>query len=203
MKRYFEVNQKGWDGDVADQKWLRGDGRKFLCPKCRFRLPGTGAIEVVLGRAPPNIPVCCFALPLIGVIRRDFLEALGPTAQQELEVCPLVGPDGSAMADFFTFSGKWKLLVRGGPESINNPRCGKCGQAMYTPIKSRYLTSASVKTQRDIYEFFACRLVISEEVRERIGPVWNKDIVIHKLPVIDEPRDGLPADFPIWELPKG
>ncbi len=74
-------------------------------------------------------------------------------------------------------------------------RCPQCGRYRYSPANDLYVLSSCL-TGQPIYEaWLFAALIITLELRARIKPGIWKGIGIMKLPVLDEPQDGI-TDFP-------
>ena len=49
-----------------------------------------------------------------------------------------------------------------------------------------------------IYEIESMQLLISEQIRDRIGDRWSNVLTFYDVPVLATPLDGLPMDVGLW-----
>jgi hypothetical protein len=136
-----------------------------------------------------------------GVIRRDLLDALGPSAGRLLQLGKLVDQQGKELADYRTFTGRHIVLLRGGAKS-QHWICGTCGRLNYTcvPRDTPYITKPAVASREAIYAT-GMELLVSDSVRDRIGDRWSPALRISEVPVM-QPRDRLPEDLDPWPTPE-
>jgi hypothetical protein len=126
---------------------------------------------------------------------------LEPDAGRLLQLGRLVDPHGKELSNYRTFTGRHTVLRRGGPES-QHWICGTCGSLLYTyvPRDAPYVTAPSVASGHAIYETSA-ELLVSDEVRDRIGDRWPHALRVWEVPVAP-PQDGLPEDLTPWPTPE-
>lgn len=131
--------------------------------------------------------------PGIGIIRADFLELFRAEAQKHLHLGPVLDAAGNILSRFLTFVGERPLPVRGESDS-DRRSCEVCGRFVYWPSGDWYVMRSSL-TNQTVYETSTEDLAVTEAIRKRIVPGKWKGMWITKLPVRDEPLDGI-ENFP-------
>lgn len=181
-------------------------------PKCtNIQRPGAckqcGTLPV--GKGPPQDLVVKDDYPVdvaisfsswgYGVINCDFLADLGHEAALCLQLGQIQTDKGSTISNFRTFVGKESVFLRGNYDSTHY-LCKACYSIVYNalPRSERYLTRAMLKSQRLIYEVRIMGLLISESILSRIVDKWGHMVMATDIPVIENPKDGLPADIALF-----
>ncbi len=170
--------------------WCEEFRKRHVCSGC-------GALERSLRERPvdvrveytPDASAVNFASPIpVGIIRMDFLALLGAEAADCLLLGQVLDRSGSPIPGFSTFVGKKPLVVRGGPESTRR-YCDTCGRFVYYPLGNDYVMRQTL-TGQPVYEGGAS-LVMTPELSRRIERGKWKGIYITRLPIRDEPLDGI------------
>lgn len=152
---------------------------------------------------PSPVGPVCFTTWGFGVVAAELLEFLGDEAAECLRLGRLADPNGQLIEGFRTFVGVERVILRGNMESEHR-LCKSCGAMIYTyvPRNSPYVTAAQVASRRPIYEAESMTLLVDEATRDRIGYRWSDLLTFYDIPVLDSPRDGLPARLDLWPSPE-
>jgi hypothetical protein len=177
----------------CDDGWAESFQAGSECPGCGALAAErqAGPIDVRVKRKP-DISALNFASPvLVHIARTDFLKLFQEEVDRHLLVGRVCNTSGRQIRGFATYFGRRPLMIRGGPKSTRR-YCGECGQFVYYPLGKWYVMRESL-TGQGLYE--GCGpgggLVITAELRERIERGKWKGIWITKLPIRDEPLDGI------------
>lgn len=197
---YFEVTDK-LDSEFSPVV-PRGTNIKTPggCTEC-CTTPKDGRPPDVLKvkEVPSPVSVVSFTTWGFGVIATELLELLGDDAARCLRLGRLVGPNEATIERFRTFVGVERVILRGTKESLHRV-CKSCGAMIYAyvPRNSPYVTTAQVASGRPIYEIESMMLLVDGGIRDRIGNGWPNLITFREVPVLNSPRDGLPARLELW-----
>ena len=108
--------------------------------------------------------------------------------------------DGTLLDNLITFIGSRRIPLRGSDKSKYRGQCKKCGRYRYIPDYPWYVLEESYFEQ-PIYQPWGLNgLIVNEELYSRIEKGKWKGIYITKLPVVDEPKDGIdeiPCDLEV------
>ncbi len=134
-------------------------------------------------------------VPCIGYARLDFLHELGWDMINEFfYLGSVITPSGAAQEGVATFLAKrGQLFIRGLARSYGGP-CDLCGQPGYyaMPPDKRHLVKGAL-TGDPVYQSDDAQLIITEAVFERIQRKKWPRLGVKRLPVLNEPMDGLPS----------
>ena len=200
---YF-LQPKGDDCDPYKQ-WLR---EYFIpnygCVKCLHPRPEYtfSPLDVYLCDKPSKACLNVVFPPWISIARLEFLELFRDEVQKYLRLGKVYIGDDRLLEDFVTFTADRLLPIRGSRKSLYNGRCDNCGRIRYISEYPFYITRASLFDCPIFVPWGMCGLILTEELMSRVDKCKWKGISIFKLPVIDEPRDGvddLPKDLIIAE----
>jgi len=145
---------------------------------------------------PPSVPINALGGPGdICVVYHPFLDILGEQAVDAFYFGNVLDPGGNRLEDFRTYRAKDNFIfLRGNRESDYRGRCKACGQRRrYFPGGKSYVLSRDLGAHA-IYGTHM-GLLVNEEVFGRIGGKRWPGLGVEKIPVLDEPRDGLPVDL--------
>lgn len=164
------------------------------CPRMDRRLRQTG-VDVRLADRPEPAAVNAVSRTEIQFARKDFLDLFASEVDAWLKLGRVLGPDGKPYDEYATFIAEKPLVLRGGPASTRRT-CEVCGCFRYLPMPHTdwHVTTDSL-TGQPIYECEYHGMIVTEELHARIERGRWKGIYISKIPVLDEPLDGI-AKFP-------
>ena len=194
----YEIGPTG-DECIPSPSWLREFESKWACPKCGKldRSVYDTGYDIVL-ETPPRPGALGWALSplrMYRLINRGFACALLNDRSHDVVLGRVFACDGSERWNYATYIGRTPLAVRGGPASKRDV-CDNCGTLCYYPLQSWYVLQASLSSQ-DVYQGIGISedLIVSDSVFRSIDRKRWKGLQIHKLPVLDEPQDGI-RNFP-------
>lgn len=164
--------------------------RSWLCAGCRSPKPGVGAIGVQIRSSPGKEPLNAVVGWGVPIISKSLLDVLGnELVQRSLYLGHVYGPDGKELAEWATFRGKNRLIVRGSKHA-GVRRCEECGRDVYFAMDKKCLYPAPPPGV-ELFESDMCGLVLSEEVFYRSGVAKRRGIWIDRLGVAKVPSDSL------------
>lgn len=187
-----------------DPVWRRQFPAEHACPGC-------GALEVEVLRKgvtvkleelPPRYALLGTEFSGVDVSDADFLN-LFCDATSCLNLGQVLGPNGVPIQRLVSFSSENLIAMRGGPNFYSR-FCQSCGCFRYTPNQSYWIARQSL-TGAPLYQCEWGGLVVSEELAKRIDRKKWKGIFVVKLPVLDEPLDGIdpfPENYFYWDKSK-
>lgn len=178
--------------DLCDenQEWYREFKKQYVC-ECKVKKPGaeTKAFDVHLvehpGRAALN------ATMFVNIARRDFLELFSSEVKESLNLGDVYLENGELLEAYVSYAGKNHLPIRGSKKSRFFRECLDCGSQVYLPEYPYYVLKRSLRDQILYAAKPLSGLIVAEELIERVDRKEWKGIDIIKIPVLDEPRDGL------------
>ena len=179
----------------ADKSWLTKFKAENVCLGygCRDIYPQARryGLDVWVMDQPDISAVNVVAPPGLSFARRDFLDLFSEEVSKYLKLGRVFTSDGTLVEDFVTFVGEKRLPLRGSEDSRFFGFCKKCGNPRYWPQYPWYVLRESLFDQ-PLYESGGLSgLIITEQLKARIEKGRWKGIYITKLPVLDEPRDGI------------
>lgn len=164
--------------------------KTWLCKGCSLPVPDTKNVNVVVEEQPENIPLNIISGAGLGIIRVDLIAMIGLSVFEEfMYLGKIFYEDGTLIENYMTFCGKHKAFIRG-EESSSFRKCEICGQSLYFPIGSQYLTRP-LPENTPIAESQLNQIILDEELYLRIKQRKWKKLNIEKLPVCN-PKDGRP-----------
>jgi hypothetical protein len=144
---------------------------------------------IIQDSEPDNTPLNFISGCGLGLLRRDFIDALGWNfVMRDLYLGQVFGPEG-LLPQWATFIGRRKIIVRGS-RNVTFRHCSTCGRPMYFATGTKYL---SPKPQEEVAIFDGGNgsLVVSEEIGQSIAPkAWRK-LSRTQLTILQHPLDGL------------
>ena len=129
------------------------------------------------------------------VASRSFLRLFEPELSDNFHLGEVRTAENQVVESFQTVVSPNPLVIRGGPKSRWN-RCDICGRFRYLPAGDLYVLKRDL-TSTNIYDAFVQGegLVLTPEYRNRIERGQWKGLTIGRVPVLDEPQDGI-DEFP-------
>lgn len=197
METVFDIGPNS-SGHETDGNWSAEFESRWLCPECRCldHALREREFDIVLASRPRQAALEWARGPLgiYSLIRRDFAELVLRDAADEFALGRVFLSGGKSLPDYATYLGKLPQPIRGGPDSRRR-WCSTCGSFIYTPTIPWYVLREGVSGPPVCQSGFGAGLLMRSEVAERIDRKRWKGLRTHKLPVLDEPQDGI-ADFP-------
>jgi len=165
--------------------------RTWICPGCGSPKPGVKAVDVwIQDRAPRGKPLNILWLGGIGLIHNELLECVDPTVvQRDLYLGKVIGDRGNQIQDWFTFRGRREVIVRGNKQASFRI-CDVCRRVLYFSMGKQYLSPAPL-ADATVFETHPGGLLVPEDIYQRVKLKKWRAVGIEKLPVLDEPLDGL------------
>jgi hypothetical protein len=165
--------------------------RTTLCPGCAFPRPGVTSVDVRLQeRSPRDKPLNIMFASGVGLVHRELLDLIGEDlARRELYLGRVFGNRGNEVADWVTFRGRNRVIVRGSKDAEYRT-CKRCGRNIYHATGKRYLYPAP-PSEATIFESDLSGLVLPPDVYDRVATRKWRKLGVDKLPVLDQPTDGL------------
>ena len=174
-----------------DRDWYEFIWRKRECPGCftMYADQRTKPVDVVVATKPSRAVVSSVGIG-IGLIRNDFLQLLGEDARQCLHIGRVFDSKTRLIREWSTFIGDKPIEIRGGPGSSGR-FCEQCGRFCYFAEEDPIHIQQSSLSNQPIYEANMAAILLAATLYERIrGKKW-KGVYITRLPIYDEPLDGI------------
>lgn len=190
---------------VADRTWC--------CPGCNTPKPGIERLDAHLQNRRLQGPLNIVNGYGLALARWSFLLRLGEErVRRALHLGEVFRPDGTRWDDWVTFRGKHGLIVRGSGEHAGNRVCPECGRNCYFGMYPKYLYPQP-PTDVEIFESHAWGLSLRPDIATevgiggRVGRIQGIEVLewpgvsvkgkrghllVERLPVLAEPKDGLP-----------
>jgi hypothetical protein len=165
--------------------------RMTLCPGCAHPRPGATAIDVWLqeNRSPRDKPLNFLYGCGIGLVHQDLLEQLNSAdVDRDLYLGRVYNRHGQECADWRTFHGRRKVIVRGSKEGSYRT-CEECGRNIYFAKGKQYLCPAPPE-DACIYGSDESGLVVSLHTAEKVRARRWRKVRIERLPIVEVPPDG-------------
>jgi hypothetical protein len=165
--------------------------RPWLCLGCGTPKPGIMAVDVSLqDRAPRDKPLNLVWGGGVGLIHQDLIDCIGPEiVKRDLYLGRVTGDRGNEILEWSTFHGRRGVIIRGSKDARCRT-CDQCSRPVYSAMGKRYLCPAPPENFT-ILESDIHGLVVPQDIYERIVVRKWRLLGIEKLPVLDEPLDGL------------
>jgi hypothetical protein len=179
--------------------WVSEFIRENECATCKrlFNHVRKSPIDVYLSKIPDKSAVNAIVAPRVGIARRDFLSLFEDEVRRYLKVGRVFGPHGKLYEEFVTYTSATQLRIRGGKNSQYQGVCPSCGNIRYWAGYPWYVLRRDYFEQ-PLYEATSMGLVVDENLLFRIDRKLWKGIYITKIPIVDEPKDGI--DLPNNQL---
>src|SRR5205823_14891870 len=108
---YYELSSTTRDPCTMEKRAYEQARNSWLCGGCGFPKGNVKGIDSTIQEdQPEETPLNFISGSGLGIARKQFLRALGEeTANRELYLGQLFGPDGSLLEDWVTFVGKYRI----------------------------------------------------------------------------------------------
>jgi hypothetical protein len=201
----YWISSTSQDGFGVDREWQqRMVDSGILCSICfNVKFGQLDKIDQVIVRNDHTVRTHKATIGGIQpneVISKQLTELLGPDRVEPLgRKVPLISYRGMAYSDFVCFlrcNDSTKGIVRGCP--AKGPfLCKECGQLLYWPgwpPEDWYVLRRDwpAGTELAFLGFLLCSSSLWEQV---IAPQKLKQLKGYKISIVDEPKDGWPADY--------
>lgn len=167
--------------------------RTWGCPKCHTPRIGAGAIDIRVAHGSPlqwplNLATACW----MPIARRDFLEQFGwDRVMRDLHIGRVLYDKGRPIEHLVTFRGRYILFVRG-TKMAKCRVCNSCGRHFYSSVDESYLYP-DPPHDAELFQCDTGDLVVRESVGVPIAAKRWPHVKVDRLPVFEQPLDGLPA----------
>jgi len=163
----------------------------WACPGCGCPKSEVCSIDVALqDRSPRDKPLNFVFGSSVGLIHRELLECIDQDViRSDLHLGRVFGRQGEELPDWVTFRGRREVIIRGSTNA-GFRHCEECGRVLYSATGSRYLSPAP-PADATVFERQPGALVVPQEIYERVAARNWRRLRIEKLPILDEPLDGL------------
>jgi hypothetical protein len=206
IDKLFELCSSGPDGFVADRAWVEDLQAKGLaCNRCAAISPDQAkgfTSLVVTNRKNPPIHVGNTAWLSCGVtLSQRLIDLLDESEVTSWGgIYPIVNSAGFIFdSDKFLLPNRSSSGIVRGPGGPPLPTvCAICGRLRYWPgpVQNQRYILRRYWNPKKRFTLLGERVVCEPQYfREVIQPLNLSRLVGAKVKVIDEPRDGLPADF--------
>lgn len=183
---FYSLQPLGDSCEIVDYEIA--DARKsWLCPGCAaVRVPTQ--VDVRLSEEPSDQPLNFASPSCLGIISREFIDALGEEVVRSHLYIGRVAFRGTPQSpDWFTFRGKSTIIVRQ-TEHAGYRICGVCGRCVYFGMGLSYLYPTPA---RGIEIFDAGGwLVLTKRLFSRVAERTWRNLDVVELGIVDTPRDG-------------
>jgi hypothetical protein len=190
-KYYMHYSVKSMDPCSMDKEWGKEAKATWVCPSGNHPKPRVTTVDVrVQNKRIDGLLNILFGWG-IGLARRSFLMQFGQDrVQRYLGLGKVYGPDGSVFEDWVTFIGKHKVILRGSKQAGYRV-CPECGRNIYFAMGKPYLYPEPAEDV-ELFESHLWGLVFPEPLVESLGIGKPKGVWVERVPVLNEPLDGLP-----------
>jgi len=192
---YFHYSSRTMDSCSPDKPAYAEARATWLCHGCCRPYPETQRIDTRIEDDEIDGPLNMLNGCGVALAYKPFLMRFGEErVRQNLNVGRVYDPNGRLLSDWVTFIGKHVLIVRGN-EHAKHRVCSNCGRNLYFAMGRKYLFPQPPQGI-DLFESDLWGLIVPESVAETLDISESNGIWIEKLPVLDEPLDGLPPLTP-------
>ncbi len=203
---YYKLGSRSDEPMDTDRIWLELERSRYCCPACGGEYPKVGGLEPIVadtrgGRSQFRLPLDFISPITYAIVRDDLLAVLAPESHEQLNLGMIIDENGRQIPNYHTAQAKISVLVRGGPGSKNNGLCRECGRRRYYPMPHGYGYLLRSTFPKDV-QILRVRegIAVNQAIRDRIVAAGlSRGMYIVRLPVLDEPEDGLPADLKFYE----
>lgn len=185
------------DDDPA-KWWLDRHEKELFCDDCYQPLFDNRPIDVCLKKRFERVPLSKLSGLSVGYAHVEFLEQFGwRLIEDHFYLGRLLDAKEQPMGEYRTFKGKGGRLLLRGEISEAEEYCRVCLRNTYValPMESHYVVGEAL-SGAPIYESDWHQLVITEDLLAKIDQKKWPDLEIIKLPVLENPLDGLPKVLP-------
>ncbi len=162
-----------------------------ICAGCLYPKPGVTTFDVRLqDRAPRDKPLNFVYGYAVGLMHRELLDLIGmQVVQRDLYIGRVTGARGDQLADWVTFRGRRQVIIRGSKDATYRV-CPECDRVVYFASGKQYLYPAP-PADAMVFGTQHAGLIVGQEVQDRVAAKKWRRLGVEKLPVLDEPLDGL------------
>lgn len=175
--------------------WLDEFAKTSTCPECYHfdrSLRQTG-FDVRVATHPGPSALNEVEPPGVSIARSDFLGLFAEESHRYLKLGKVLDEEGQQIPGYVSYIGLKPLLIRGGAKT-RSLFCASCGAFRYVPMNDWYVLHRDL-TEQTLYQTSQGGLAMTDELRKKISKgVW-KGILIGRLPVVEQPQDGI-VEFP-------
>lgn len=179
------------------REWVWGQKPHWMCAECGEVRVGTEGVDLFIQeRKPEDTPLNMVSGCGVGLIQAAFLDFLIDGAASlvlTLKIGRVFGPQDRPLDDWRSVHGDPRVIVRGA-QRAGSRICRTCGRCHYFAEGMRYLCPPPSDSLDVMYSGLGS-LVVSERVRNRVLARSWRMLEFERLPVLDEPLDGLPRDL--------
>jgi hypothetical protein len=174
------------------REWIWEERPSWMCSQCGEVLRGTGSVDLFIQeKTPENTPLNMVSGCGVGVAQAAFLELLREEGVEHLlRIGRVFGPNGELLEKWRSFHSDPRVIVRGELRA-GNRICPECGRCHYFAQGTRFLCPRP-PTTLELYYGGVGSIIVSERIRSKVfGQNWRM-LEMERLPILDEPLDGLP-----------
>jgi len=188
---YYHLHARGMNASNQTPEAHARAMETVLCAGCLQPRPGVTTIDVwIQGRSPTRKPLDSIWGCGVGLMHTSLLEIIGDDlATRDLYLGKVTNCSGKLVTDWVTFRGRRRIIIRGIKEA-GYRSCTLCGRNHYYAAGKRYLYPAP-PSDATIYGSDLNGLVVPPEVYERVMTKKWRQLGVDRLPVVDDPPDGL------------
>lgn len=164
--------------------------RTWLCIGCGNPRENRSIDLAIQEDEPDNTPLNMVSGCTVGIGPKDFLFSFcEEVVRQHLHLGQVFGPDERPLANWMTFVGCYRIIVRGS-KNVAIRQCSDCGKAVYFGMDQRYLYPQP-SPGISVFDAGSGGLVVTEEFVRGVNlNAWRK-LECTKLPVLEVPKDGV------------
>jgi hypothetical protein len=191
MEAYYHITSATDYPASPTDEWEGAYRRDYPCWHRKNEQP----LEMTVKDPGEDIALTLDVLGAAGIIRSDFLGLLGKEGSRYLLLGNVFDANGQRLACFHTLGTDYSLRLRGSKRSTRQ-FCKICGQLLYHPLDKRYVLQSDLRDRPLYYsKRLMSGLLVREDLYARLKPLRFKKLYITKMPVLEKPEDGLPADL--------
>lgn len=178
--------------------WIWENRPGWMCAECGEVKTGSGGVDLYIQEDwLDDVPLSMVSGCGVGVIQTAFVELLQAAVAGNLEgsikIGRVFGPNGKLTENWRSFHGDPRVVVRG--ESPAGCRVCPCQRCHYFAQGRQYLCPAPSESLEVNYAGLGS-LVVSERIRTQILVRSWRSLEVERLPILDQPLDGLPPALP-------
>jgi hypothetical protein len=192
MTDYYRLDSAAKRPAVADSDWEASYRKMYPCLHRPWGVANE-AMDVVVQDLGENVVLNIVSVALITIAREELLDVLRPAADKYLRFGRIFDRAGRPLPSV-TLGSRDRLQMRGGPTSTCQ-FCPRCGIVLYYPMPKWYLLKSDITGQPLYYGSEMTSLIVETSLARKVKKRGWKKLYITKLPVLEEPLDGLPRDL--------
>ena len=166
--------------------------KKRDCSECMYVHPDerNSGLDLVVRKRPKKVALNYIYPPSACFVNVEFLSLFSDEINELFNLGKVYLGDGTLLEDYVSFTGKKRTLVRGSEKSFYRI-CSECNRIRYHADYPWYILESSIPETSITEGWPKQGFVINQELRGRIDKSKWKGIYISKLPVLEEPKDGI------------